>query len=93
MSPYQLPKEIISYFYKIFELGEMSNFRDRVHFIWPENYERMPSTFATCKVLYYSNLAMNRIKELIAHKIAYIVPGSASQELNLLAHYLQVPIF
>lgn len=93
VSPFSLPKEIISYFYKIFELGELQNFKDRIHFIWPENAGKFPSSCPTCRLLYYSPLALNRIKELIAGREAYIVPGVASLELNLIAQHIGAPIF
>ena len=84
VAPYALPKEIISYYYKICELGELQNYKERIHFIWPENFNEFPS---------YSPMALNRIKELIQNKTAYIVPSMPSREDYLIGIALNVPIF
>jgi len=93
VAPYALPKEIISYYYKICELGELQNYKERIHFIWPENFNEFPSYFSTSKLLYYSPMALNRIKELIQNKTAYIVPSMPSREDYLIGIALNVPIF
>lgn len=35
IAPYDLPHELIDYFYKILTLGEVSDCRSRLHFLWP----------------------------------------------------------
>jgi len=88
-----LQREIINYFYKICELGDIPNYRERIHFIWPENYSLFSEDYPLCKLLYYSPLAMKRIKEISNGKFAFIIPGVSSSDMRLLAVYLGIPIF
>ncbi|KAL4447016.1 hypothetical protein ABPG74_013868 [Tetrahymena malaccensis] len=90
--PYELPHEIISYYYKICELGDIIDYKERIHFIFPENAHLFPK-FSTVKLLYYSPLALKKIKDLIQNKNAYIVPGVPCKEDNLVGMALKIPIF
>lgn len=38
IAPYDLSSEIINYYYKIFELNGIADYKDRIHFVWPENF-------------------------------------------------------
>lgn len=37
ISPYDLPSELIDYFYKILNLGDITDCKNRLHFVWPVN--------------------------------------------------------
>ena len=73
-------------------MGDISNYRERVTILWPENYDQFPSTYPTNKLLYYSPYTLNKIKKIIEGKQAYIVPGYPSKEDFLLGIFLKVPI-
>lgn len=66
--PYELSTEIVNYYYKILELGEISNFRTRLHFISPEGTNNFPSHYSISTLLLYSPKALKRIKYLIKGK-------------------------
>lgn len=72
--PFELPSEIVSYYHKICELGDLKNFKDRLHFIYPENTKRFPSHFSLSKLLYYSPKSLKQLKSIIQNKNGYIVP-------------------
>lgn len=65
MSPYELSTEIVNYYYKILELGDVPDIRDRLHFISPERARDFPSHFPLSAVLLYSPRALKRLKALI----------------------------
>lgn len=72
--PFEVPPEIISYYFKILELGDLKDCKERIHFVWPENSNIFPKTFPLTKLLYYSPKAIKHIKDLIGNRFAYIVP-------------------
>lgn len=80
VAPFDLPSEIMNYFYKILELGEIANYKERLHFVWPENHHTFPSHYSTSRLLLLSPKCMNRIKALIKGKVAYVVPGYPSND-------------
>lgn len=61
MVPYDLSKEIINYYYKILELNGLVNFKERLHFTWPENH-----LVKIIKLLLFI-LIKKKIKEFPAH--------------------------
>jgi len=65
VSPYELSAEIVNYYYKILELGDVPDIRDRLHFISPERARDFPSHFPLSAVLLYSPRALKRLKALI----------------------------
>ncbi|EGR31111.1 IQ calmodulin-binding motif family protein, putative, partial [Ichthyophthirius multifiliis] len=92
ISPYQLSSEIVNYYYKILELGDIQNYKDRLHFIYPENSCQFPSHFSTSSLLLYSPQAINRIKKLIKGKQAFIVPGYPSNDDIRLSKSIEAPL-
>ncbi|KRX03040.1 hypothetical protein PPERSA_08115 [Pseudocohnilembus persalinus] len=93
ISPYDLPQEIINYYYKILELNGLEDFRNRLHFIWPENHQEFPTHTSTSKLLHYSPKAMKRIRNLVNGKYAYMVPGYPSNDDVKLATELNIPLY
>ncbi|KAL4463088.1 hypothetical protein ABPG74_007089 [Tetrahymena malaccensis] len=92
ISPYELPSEVVNYYYKILELGDISDYRSRLHFISPEKAYDFPSHYSTSRLLLYSPKALKRIKNLIKGKQAYIVPGYPSNDDIKLAKSIDVPL-
>lgn len=93
VAPFDLQSEIMNYFYKILELGEIANYKQRLHFIWPENHSRFPTHYSTTQLLLLSPKALKRIRTLIRNKPAYIVPGVPSKDDIKLSNALEVPLF
>ncbi|EGR31565.1 IQ calmodulin-binding motif family protein, putative [Ichthyophthirius multifiliis] len=93
ISPYQIQQEIINYYFKILELGECIDFKDKIHFIYPENLNIYPETFSTSKLIFYCPKALNKIKQIIQGKQAILIPGKPSQEDIQLGIFFQIPIF
>lgn len=65
MSPYELSSEIVNYYYKILELGDVHDFRSRLHFVSPERANDFPNHFSLSRILLYSPKAIKRLKSLI----------------------------
>ena len=92
ISPFTLPPEILGYYTKVLEIGEVENPTSRFTIITPENYLKFPSHLSTSTLLLYSPQAIRRIKSLIHGKQSYIVPGIVSHEDIKLSIALGVPI-
>lgn len=75
-----MSSEIINYYYKILELNGLQNYRERLHFIWPQNHAEFPSHTPTSKLLLYSPKTLKRILSLVRGKFSYIVPGYPSND-------------
>lgn len=65
ISPYELSSEIMNYYYKILELGDIIDYRNRLYFISPEKANDFPSHYSTSRLLLYSPKALKRIKNLV----------------------------
>ena len=86
--PFDLPAEVISYYYKICELGDLSDYKERVHFVCPENISKFPKNFSLAKLLYYSPQALQRIRTIVNHRQAYLVPVSNIKQSKHLSDFL-----
>lgn len=92
VSPFELSSEIVNYYYKILELGDIPDFKERLHFLSPERSTDFPSHTALSSLLLYSPFALRRLKSLIKGKFAYIVPGFPSNEDVKLSRELHIPL-
>ena len=90
--PYEIPEEIISYYYSILENIGITNLEKRVHFIIPEAAEYLPLNYSLSKLLVFSNRALNQIKGLVFNKKCYIIPGTPADIEENLAVKLNIPI-
>lgn len=90
VSPTPLGEEMIEYYYKLLAMDSSGrNFKDRVHFVSPENVESFKShNMALASLLMYSPICLSRIKRLITGRTAYIVSGIVSKDDLALAHKL-----
>jgi hypothetical protein len=93
IAPFDLPPEVLSYYSKVFELGGLEGFQNRYTILWPENHTNFPGHFPTSRILMYSPKVLNRIKQLIRGKVAYIVPSIPSNDDIELSASLNIPIF
>lgn len=92
VSPFQITPDILGYYLKILEIGEMDGNSNRVNFVVPENIDKFPNHFSLAQVLLYSPKIIKRIKSMIKGKQAYIVPGVVSTDDIKLSMRLGIPI-
>lgn len=92
ISPFTFTNDVLGYYMKILQIGDIENASTRLHVIVPENAHKFPSHFSLTQCLLYSPKAMKRIKNLIRGKQAYVVPGRASTDDIKLSINLTVPI-
>ena len=90
VSPFQMTNDVIGYYMKILEIGEIDN--ARVTIVTPDNIQLFPHHFSLAQVLSYSPKTVKRIKNLIKGRQAYIVPGMSSTDDVKLSIAMQVPI-
>lgn len=85
-----MSEETINYYYKIMELGEVQNFKERVKFI-----NCVKSTYFDAeslnKRLYYSSKSLRQVKKIIKGSKAVIIGGEAEEAGWYLVDTLQVP--
>ena len=84
--------DVLGYYMKILEIGDMEGAPQRVNFVVPENIERFPNHFSLTQILLYSPKTLQRIKSMIKGKQAYIVPGCISADDIKLSIRLAIPI-
>ena len=92
VSPFQMTPDVLGYYMKILEIGDMEGAPQRVNFVVPENIERFPNHFSLTQILLYSPKTLQRIKSMIKGKQAYIVPGCISTDDIKLSIRLAIPI-
>lgn len=90
--PKAFSQELINYYFTILELGKVHNYRDRIHFVWPDLPAHM-HYLSLLDQLYYDSFALQKIQKLIFQKVTYLVPGYPSFTNIHLASYLNIPIF
>lgn len=90
--PFALTNDITNYYYKILELGEVTNYRDRITFVEsdPRNFYR--HRFENSKKLYYSTEPLRKIRQIVGSCPAYLVTSYPLEEDCMLALYLKMPL-
>ena len=91
--PFPLTNEIYNYYLKILELVEIENPERRFTIVVPENYTKFAPHMSLSCALLYSPSALNKIREIINGKQAYIVPGRINEADFHLSIAIGVPIF
>lgn len=71
----------------------MVNFKEKVHFIFPEGSNYLPYNFSTSMKLLFSPCALKQIKKIIGLKPAYIITGYPGENDLKLAKILKIPCF
>lgn len=84
--------EVLGYYMKILEIGEVNSPQSRLTVVVPDNINRFPHHFFLAQVLLYSPKTIMKIKNLIQGKQAYIVPGIQSIDDIKLSIRLAIPI-
>ena len=90
--PYELPEEIISYYFSIMDKLGIKDIDNRVHFIIPEACEFLPLNYSLTKLVYFSKKSLDKIKNLIKYKKSYIIPGIVGKMEEYLSVALNIPM-
>jgi hypothetical protein len=92
VSPFQMTNDVVGYYMKILEIGEIESPNSKLNIIVPDNIQKFPHHFSLSQILLYSPKTIKRIKNLIKGRQAYIVPGIPSTDDIKLSIMLSVPI-
>ena len=65
ISPFQMTNDVIGYYMKIMEIGEIDNPNSKLNIVVPDNIHKFPHHFSLSQVLLYSPKTVKRIKSLI----------------------------
>lgn len=90
--PYALNEETVNYYYKIMELEEIPNFKDRVTFIEVDPNNLFSPNMALSTKLYYNSKVLRKLKKKIKDVPSYLVISYPSLVDVKLAAYLNVPV-
>ncbi|CAG9313345.1 unnamed protein product [Blepharisma stoltei] len=92
ISPVPLDNELMEYYYSLLELSHIKNARSRVTFITPNHGISLSNQFSTSKLLFLATKTINKIKEMIKGKPAFLVPGEISEDDIWISDLLGVPM-
>ena len=92
ISPYELNPDIITYYTSIMETFGVEKVRERFHIVIPDASNKYPPHFSVSELLLLSPKTINKIKNIIDKKEAYIVPGVAGKTEMELSILLGIPI-
>ena len=95
ISPYEINKDIISYYTSIMTTLGVENIKERFHVLIPDiiNYIPKNHNYSVSELLLLSTKTLNKIKEIIGEKEAYIIPGNGGKTEVELSMVLNCPIF
>ena len=93
ISAFEMSGEVLGYYTKILELGNIQDVNSRLTFMSPDLSSQIPSHISTTRALLYSPKSISTIKAMVKHKTAYIVPGVMSKDEIELSVLLKVPVF
>lgn len=68
VSPFQMTNDVLGYYMKILEIGEVESVTNRVSFVVPDNIDKFPHHLSLTQALIYSPKTINRIKSMIKGK-------------------------
>jgi hypothetical protein len=90
--PFELSQEVIGYYTKVLEIGNVEQPETRFTIVVPDNAGRLPTTLPTSTLLLYSPKTLKRIRELLKGRPAYIVPGTTSHDDVKVSLALGIPV-
>lgn len=77
VSAREIPQEVVNYYYKILELSDVKNYKDRLFFISPKSYH-FPEHLSTTRLLYYCSETLSQLKNITAGTPTILYPGYPS---------------
>jgi hypothetical protein len=100
IAPFEINSDIQSYWLKLLELGGVANVGggggkdavSRIKILVPENVDILPDHFNVAYLSLFSPRLLQKIKNIVGGRPAYIVPGLVGQEDLRLAIELNLPM-
>jgi hypothetical protein len=92
MLPFPIDEETVNYYYKIMELEEIPNYKERVTFIEVDPQLNFSAKLSVSTKLYYNSKALRKLKKKIKDIPAYFVISYPSLVDVKLSAYLSIPI-
>lgn len=74
------------------QVGGVTDPASRYRIIYPENHQRLPRHMSTAAKLLASPKALKRLRAVVSGRLAYMVPGTVSDEDVDLAVALGTPL-
>jgi hypothetical protein len=65
VSPFHMTSDVLGYYMKILEIGDINGAQSRLNIIVPDNINKFPHHFSLAQVLMYSPKTLKKIKNLI----------------------------
>ena len=90
--PYELPEEIISYYYSIMEKLGIKDIDNCVQFLVPEATSFLPLNYSLTKLLFFSHKTLEKIKIFVGNKKSYIIPGLVGDFEEYVSVALNIPM-
>ena len=90
--PYELPDEIISYYFSIMDNLGIKDIDNRVQFIIPEAANYLPLNYSLTKLLFFSPKSLEKIKNFVGKKKSYIIPGLVGDFEEYISVALNIPM-
>jgi hypothetical protein len=91
--PFALDEETINYYYKIMELEEIPNYKERVTFIEVDPSFCFKQRLSISAKLYYNSPIIRKLKKKLKDFASYFVISYPSLVDIKLSVYLNIPIF
>lgn len=92
LSGFSIPEEIMSYYRRVLELGEIKSSEQRFTVIHPSVQGNILPHLSLTKAILYSSDTIRQLKRLLAGQQAYIVPTVMSRDEVELSMILKIPI-
>ena len=90
--PHHLDEETINYYYKIMELEEIPNYKERISFIEVDPHRNFRGKMSLSHKLYFNSQVIRKVKRKIRDAPAYFVV-SYPREINIkIAAYFKIPV-
>lgn len=93
VSPIELSREIINYFYKLLELGSEERLSHKIVILTLEKCRFFQLDMPLSQILYYSSRTLEKIKRIVGKNYAYIVPSRPSNDYVHICDYLNIPLY
>jgi hypothetical protein len=92
ISAFEMTPEVIGYYTKILELGNIQDVNSRLTLLYPDSHSTLPSHMSTTRSILYCPSLMTALKNMTRYKTSYIVPNIMSKDEVELSVALKVPV-
>lgn len=92
VSAFEMTPEIVGYYTKILELGNIQDVGKRLTLLAPDSLSSLPIHLSTTRAILYCPRLMNTLKTMTRYKPAYIIPGVMSKDEVELSVAIRIPV-